>query len=98
MITSEVSDVLSLPEAAAYLRCHPRTLRLMAIRGSVPARRVGWLWRFSQQRLDVWIREAAWDSPAWILSDKAVGPGCIPNATLLIARSLDFHPTPSGSL
>ena len=59
VIRSEVSDVPTLPEAAAYLRCHPKTLRLMAIRGSVPARRVGWLWRFSHQRLEGWMREAA---------------------------------------
>jgi excisionase family DNA binding protein len=63
VIVPEASDVLTLPEAAAYLRCHPKTLRLMAIRGSVPGRRVGWLWRFSQQRLEGWMREAAWDSP-----------------------------------
>ena len=50
------SDVLTIKEAAAFLRCHPRTLQKMAIRGEVPAKKVGSLWRFSRQRLQEWIR------------------------------------------
>ncbi|MEO6804838.1 MAG: helix-turn-helix domain-containing protein [Edaphobacter sp.] len=47
--------VLNLQEAAAILRCHPKTLRLMAKAQKIPARRVGRLWRFSEDRLRDWM-------------------------------------------
>jgi excisionase family DNA binding protein len=47
--------VLKLAEAAAVLQCHPKTLRLMAQAGKIPARRVGKLWRFSEDRLREWM-------------------------------------------
>lgn len=49
------NDVLTIKEAAAFLRCHPRTLQKLAIRGEVPAKKVGSLWRFSRQRLQEWM-------------------------------------------
>ena len=49
------SDVLTIKEAAAFLRCRPRTLQKMAIRGDLPAKKVGSLWRFSRQRLQEWM-------------------------------------------
>jgi nitrogen PTS system EIIA component len=52
----EGTDVLTIKEAAAFLRCHPRTLQKMAIRGEIPARKVGSLWRFSLQRLQEWMQ------------------------------------------
>lgn len=52
----EATDVLTIKEAAALLRCHPRTLQKMAIRGEIPARKVGSLWRFSRQRLQEWVQ------------------------------------------
>lgn len=48
-------DVMTLQEAAAFLRCHPKTLRLMAAAGRIPAVRVGRLWRFSRRRLTEWV-------------------------------------------
>ncbi len=51
----EGSDVLTIGETAAFLRCHPRTLQKMAIRGEIPAKKVGSLWRFSRQRLQEWM-------------------------------------------
>jgi excisionase family DNA binding protein len=56
---TEQSDVLTLDEAAPFLRCHPKTLRLMAIRGEIPSRRVGSLWRFSKIVLESWMQQAA---------------------------------------
>ncbi len=47
--------VLNLREAAAVLHCHPKTLRLMAQAKKIPARRVGKLWRFSEDRLREWL-------------------------------------------
>lgn len=52
----EHTDVLTIKEAAEFLRCHPRTLQKMAIRGEVPAKKVGSLWRFSRQRLQEWMQ------------------------------------------
>jgi len=49
-------DVLTLAEAAELLRCHPVTVKRMAAKGSIPARKLGSLWRFSRQRLIEWIQ------------------------------------------
>ena len=55
------SDVLTLVQAADLLHCHPKTLRIMAKSGKVPAKRVGSLWRFYRPALEAWLmeREAA---------------------------------------
>ncbi len=47
--------LLDLPEAAALLRIHPQTLKKMAIRHSVPAIKVGRLWRFRASDLSGWV-------------------------------------------
>jgi excisionase family DNA binding protein len=52
----EPGDVLTLAEAAALLRCHPVTAKRLAILGSIPARKLGSLWRFSRQRLLDWVQ------------------------------------------
>ena len=49
------TDVLTLQEAAVILKCHPKTLRLMAKDGKIPSRRVGRLWRFSLTKLKKWL-------------------------------------------
>ncbi len=50
----EVKPMLTLQEAALILKCHPKTLRLMAAAGKIPSRRVGSLWRFSPIKLQEW--------------------------------------------
>jgi nitrogen PTS system EIIA component len=50
------TDVMTIQEAADFLRCHPRTLQKMAIKGEIPAKKVGSLWRFSRQRLQEWMQ------------------------------------------
>jgi excisionase family DNA binding protein len=58
--TPEVeSDVLTLAEAASYLRCHSKTLRLMAIARKIPGKRVGYHWRFYRPSLEAWLQQAA---------------------------------------
>ena len=52
----ENTDIMTIQEAANFLRCHPRTLQKMAIRGEIPAKKVGSLWRFSRERLHEWMR------------------------------------------
>jgi excisionase family DNA binding protein len=48
--------VLNTEEAAALLQIHPKTLQKMAREGSVPAFRIGDLWRFRASTLDEWLR------------------------------------------
>ena len=48
--------VLNSDEAAALLQIHPKTLQRMARQGSVPAFRIGDLWRFRALALDEWLR------------------------------------------
>jgi len=49
------SDVLTLDEAAAYLRISAEELSDLAGRHAVPGRRVGEHWRFSRPALDAWL-------------------------------------------
>ena len=53
------NDVLTLVEAAALLKCCPKTLRKQASAGKVPGKRIGSLWRFYRPVLEGWLREAA---------------------------------------
>jgi excisionase family DNA binding protein len=48
--------VLNTEEAAGLLQIHPKTLQKMAREGSVPAFRIGDLWRFRASALDEWLR------------------------------------------
>ena len=47
--------VLNLEQVAELLDAHPKTVRLMAQAGKIPAFRVGRLWRFSAVRIHEWI-------------------------------------------
>jgi excisionase family DNA binding protein len=49
------SEVLTLQETAVILKCHPKTLRLMAMEGKIPSRRVGRLWRFGRSKIKKWL-------------------------------------------
>jgi len=44
-------DLLTLDQAAAWLKIHPITLRKAAAEGSLPCRKIGREWRFSRQAL-----------------------------------------------
>lgn len=50
-------DVLTLDEAAAYLRVHPRTLRTKASAGTIPGAKIGKVWRFHRGQLETWLME-----------------------------------------
>ena len=54
--TADFEKVLNTEEAAALLQIHPKTLQKMARQGSVPAFRIGDLWRFRASALDEWLR------------------------------------------
>ena len=47
--------LLTLKEAAALLRIHPKTLQNMAIRGEAPAIKLRHGWRFRESDLQRWI-------------------------------------------
>lgn len=50
-------DVLTLDEAADYLRVHPRTLRTKASSGAIPGAKIGKVWRFHRGQLETWLME-----------------------------------------
>jgi excisionase family DNA binding protein len=47
--------LLNSSEAATLLKIHPKTLQKMARAGTVPAFRIGDLWRFRASSLDRWL-------------------------------------------
>jgi excisionase family DNA binding protein len=47
--------LLSQREAASLLGIHPETIRRMAVRGEVPALKVGRFWKFRASELDAWV-------------------------------------------
>lgn len=49
------TDVMTLDEAAEYLRVHPRTLRMKASQGKIPGAKIGRVWRFHRQQLESWL-------------------------------------------
>ena len=55
-LTVAFEKVLNTEEAAALLQIHPKTLQKMAREGTVPAFRIGDLWRFRASALDEWLR------------------------------------------
>jgi excisionase family DNA binding protein len=55
--------LLTSEEAAAFLQIHPKTLQKLARQGSVPALRIGDLWRFRISELDRWVSEEINSSP-----------------------------------
>ena len=50
------SDVLTLEEAAAYLRLPPETIAREAAQGHIPGRRIEDAWRFLKAGIDDWLR------------------------------------------
>jgi excisionase family DNA binding protein len=49
-------EVLTLEEAAQFLRLPKETVRRYAAQGQVPGRRVGRYWRFLKAALEEWLR------------------------------------------
>ncbi len=50
-----VRDVLTVKQAAEFLQVSEETIRRRALRGEMPAAKVGRGWRFSQRQLMSWI-------------------------------------------
>jgi excisionase family DNA binding protein len=53
---TEPGDVLTLTEAAAYLRVEQAALERLVGDEAIPARKIGGEWRFLKKALDDWLR------------------------------------------
>ncbi len=51
--------LLTVPEAARYLRLNPRSVYLLAQRGAIPATRVTGKWLFPEHLLEDWLESSA---------------------------------------
>jgi excisionase family DNA binding protein len=49
-------DVLTLEEAAGFLRVSPEVAEELANRGAIPGRRIGEEWRFLRSSIEDWLR------------------------------------------
>jgi excisionase family DNA binding protein len=56
---SGFEPLLDVAEAAKLLRIHPKTLRVKARRGVIPAIQIGRVWRFRASALNRWLDEIA---------------------------------------
>jgi Helix-turn-helix domain len=69
------AEVLTLAEAARFLRVEPAALAEMALRNEVPARRINEAWRFSRTALQDWLRADRGTMPS------AAAPTAVAKAT-----------------
>jgi excisionase family DNA binding protein len=63
-------SVMTLRDAAAYLRLPSNVVEQMAVEGKLPALSIDGKWRFKHAALDEWMNSRQSDDPAF---DKAVG-------------------------
>ncbi|MBI2855313.1 MAG: response regulator [Chloroflexi bacterium] len=71
-----MSELLTIKEAARYLRMNPLTVYRLASKGKVPAVKVGRHWRIHQERLEAWLRSDRPPSRPRVLvvdDDEAIG-------------------------
>ena len=54
--TTAIPDVLTLDEAARYLRLAVETVEKLAVHGGLPGRRIDEDWRFSKLALEGWLQ------------------------------------------
>jgi excisionase family DNA binding protein len=47
----------TVKDVARYLSFRPETIREMARRGELPAVKLNRVWRFSKEKLDVWLED-----------------------------------------
>jgi excisionase family DNA binding protein len=49
--------IMTVQEAARYLRVSSTLVRRLARQGEIPGTQVGRQWRFAKEQLDEWMRE-----------------------------------------
>jgi excisionase family DNA binding protein len=52
-----METVLTLAEAAAFLRVHPSTVYRLLKQGAIPAFKLGSDWRFTREAIEAWMRK-----------------------------------------
>lgn len=55
-------EILTLKEAAEYLRMNPEVLRKQLVIGEIPAKKIGRVWKFSKRLLQKYV-EGGYDEP-----------------------------------
>jgi excisionase family DNA binding protein len=55
MVNEHGTEVLTLPEAAAYLRLPEEAVRQLVAEQGLPARHLGEEWRFLKQAIESWL-------------------------------------------
>ena len=56
MSETAIPEILTLEEAAAYLRLPPETIARQAAHGQIPGRQIEDTWRFLKAAIDDWLR------------------------------------------
>ena len=52
-----MEEVLTLAEASKYLKVNKYTIYRLAQKGRIPAFKVGKIWRFKRDKIEVWMEE-----------------------------------------
>jgi excisionase family DNA binding protein len=96
-------EVLTLPEAAAYLRVSEDALRQLAAGQVIPARKIGEEWRFLKEAVRDWLRGGHPVEERW---SRVLLQGLWPPSVELLLAELERrvflklpaldHPTPKG--
>jgi len=61
----EYDDILTVREAASYLKLAESSVYRLAAEQMLPGRKIGGSWRFSRRGLDEWIANPDWmNNPA----------------------------------
>ena len=58
MSAEQPDHIMTVKDVALYLKLAESTVYKLAQNGTLPARKVGGTWRFSQQQLDAWLKES----------------------------------------
>ena len=57
-MSNELPEILTISEAAQYLRISLSSLYKLAQKGRIPAQKVGKHWRFRREAIDRWLEQA----------------------------------------
>jgi excisionase family DNA binding protein len=71
-----MEQLMTVQNLADYLQVTPKTVYRLLEHGSLPATRVGHLWRFDKDEIDAWLRQTSKTATAHILvidDDKTIG-------------------------
>lgn len=91
--------ILTVEQTAELLHLRPKTVRLMAAAGVIPAAKVGKFWRFEDTVLNEWVAEHARENVRPCPSSAVRGPGISRSASNSLGERLDaLLASPTGEL